>query len=249
MPSVKKEDRIGQKNMMLCGEEATIVAYRNALDIDVMFPDGTIAKNRNYSSFKKGLVKKRTNKGALESERLGERRTMSNGMSATIIRYSNAFDIDIRFDDGYIAKKVSYRNFKRGLVAHAPSRKCNTCPGEKRMMNCGLYATVTTYYDRKINVVFEDGAEVKGRKYERFKVGQIAHPKLGLKKSNKDFYGFKATYLLSNKDKVFYKCECLKCKSNYPESKEKYRFIMTPQMMIEHKESYHGKKMQRPFRK
>ena len=51
-----------QKN----GQIMTIIAYRNAVDLDVQFEDGTIVKNKQYDKFKKGQIKnlnlKNTNK-------------------------------------------------------------------------------------------------------------------------------------------------------------------------------------------
>ena len=43
---------------------------------------------------------------------------MNCGMEATIIRYNTAKDIDIRFEDGAVAKDKTYRAFKKGEIAH-----------------------------------------------------------------------------------------------------------------------------------
>ena len=50
------EQRIGEKNMMSCGMECSIIAYRGAHDIDVQFEDGNIVNHRAYHSFLSGKI-------------------------------------------------------------------------------------------------------------------------------------------------------------------------------------------------
>lgn len=49
--------RIGQENYNNQGCMMTIIAYRNAKDIDVKFIDGTVITNKKYCDFKKGIIK------------------------------------------------------------------------------------------------------------------------------------------------------------------------------------------------
>ena len=72
-------------------------------------------------------------------DRLGETRTMNCGMEATIIRYGNATDIDVRFEDGIIVKNRTYDAFKKGNIDNP---NFNPRLGETRMMNCGMEATI-----------------------------------------------------------------------------------------------------------
>ena len=51
-------------------------------------------------------------------DRLGETRTMNCGMEATIIRYGNATDIDVRFEDGAVTKHKAYKEFGNGKIAN-----------------------------------------------------------------------------------------------------------------------------------
>ena len=44
-------------------------------------------------------------------DRLGETRMMNCGMKATIIRYENADDINICFEDGKVVEHKTYRAF------------------------------------------------------------------------------------------------------------------------------------------
>lgn len=48
-----------------------------------------------------------------KTNRLGETRIMSCDMEATIIRYNGVRDIDVRFEDGAMAKHKAYDSFKK----------------------------------------------------------------------------------------------------------------------------------------
>ena len=52
----KIKDRTGEKRMMNCGLEATIIRYGSAIDIDVQFEDGQVVYKRTYTAFKKGTI-------------------------------------------------------------------------------------------------------------------------------------------------------------------------------------------------
>ena len=111
---------------------------------------------------------------ATKTDRLGETRTMNCGMEATIIRYGNATDIDVRFEDGAVTKHKAYKEFGNGKIAN-PNVKDRL--GEARMMNCGMKATIARYNGvRDIDVRFEDGIVMEHKSYSKFKRGNIAHP-------------------------------------------------------------------------
>ena len=172
-----KIDRLGETRMMNCGMEATIIRYGRCDDIDVRFEDGAVAKNKTYKAFKKGEIAN-TNIKASAEDRLGETRMMSCGMEATIIRYRNAGDIDVRFEDGTVTKHKKYYTFKKRQIANPNINFfAETHLGEIRMMNCGMKATIVRY--RKytdIDVCFEDGVVAKHKEYKAFKKGSIARP-------------------------------------------------------------------------
>ena len=46
-------DRIGEKHITNQGYEIEIIAYRKAIDIDVLFDNGYIKKNVTYADFKR----------------------------------------------------------------------------------------------------------------------------------------------------------------------------------------------------
>ena len=171
-----KTDRLGETRMMNCDMDATIIRYGNNKDIDVRFKDGTVVKHKAYNAFEKGNIAN-TNIKASAENRLGETNMMNCGMKATIIRYGNAMDIDVRFEDGAIAKCKGYKEFKKGSIAN-PSFKVSAenCFGETRVMNCGMEATIIRYRStRDIDVRFEDGAVVEHKTYKAFKKGEIAN--------------------------------------------------------------------------
>lgn len=191
----KKQDRIGETKMMSCGMVATIIEYREIHNIDVEFEDGTIVKNKGYGEFKKGGIKnpnlkqKNNSKTMLKKykpHREGEVAVMNNGMSAKIICYRNAKDIDVMFDDGYISKNTTYRNFQLKTIGNPNLGKKgirikkikHKYIGLKNTMNCQKNATIIEYHNNKnVDIIFDDG-EIKKCSFESFKSGNVGHPNL-----------------------------------------------------------------------
>ena len=129
----------------------------------------------------------KTGRGRAYNDRTGEKRMMSCGQPATIIAYRSSIDMDIQFEDGAIATKCQYPSFAMGYVKHPNhelsgihkhhTRNHETRTGESKRMHNGLIATITDYrgeYD--IDIIFEDGTELKGLKYQSFRRGEISHP-------------------------------------------------------------------------
>ena len=108
---------------------------------------------------------------ATKTDRLGETRMMNCGMEATVIRYGKYSDIDVRFEDGVVAKHKEYKAFKKGNIAR-PAAENRL--GETRMMNCGMEATIIRYgRSDDIDVRFKDGAIAKCKRYKEFKKGRL----------------------------------------------------------------------------
>ena len=226
-PNIKTftEVRLGETRMMKCGMAATIIRYGNAGDIDVRFGDGTIVKHRTYDQFKKGGIANPN-----FNPRLGETRLMNCGMEATIIRYGGATDIDVRFEDGTIAKCKGYKEFKKGGIAN-PNMKASRL-GETQMMNCGMKATIIRYGGcNDIDVCFEDGTMIEHKAYDNFKKNEIAHESLNLSYGSKDFHGFICKQGFKDEDRVLYECICKHCG---------LEDVLTPQEMMEHEKLEHG---------
>ena len=226
------KDRLGEAREMKCKMEATIIRYGSAKDIDVRFKDGAIAKHKTYNLFKEGGIANPNMKVSAE-DRLGETRMMNCGMKATIIRYGKYSDIDVRFEDGTIAKRKGYREFKKGKIAN-PNIKTSAENrlGETRMMNCGMEATIIQYKNAMdIDVRFEDGAVVEHKTYNSFKKGGIAHESLSQKRGSKDFHGFICKQGFKDEDRTLYECICKYCG---------LEDVLTPQEMMEHEKLEHG---------
>ena len=51
---------------------------------------------------------------AKKINRIGERNINNQNIEMTIIKYNSTNDIDVKFEDGYVIKNVSYSNFKKG---------------------------------------------------------------------------------------------------------------------------------------
>lgn len=107
---VAKIDRVGETRMMNCGMEATIIRYGKAIDIDVRFEDGKVVVHKAYDKFKKGSI---AHPSTTAEARLGETRMMNCDMEATIIRYGNSKDIDVRFEDGKVVVHKKYDSLKK----------------------------------------------------------------------------------------------------------------------------------------
>ena len=177
-----KIDRVGETRMMNCGMEATITRYENNMDIDVRFEDGTVAKRKAYSAFKKGSIVNQN-----FNSRLNEAKMMNCGMKATIIRYGRYTDIDVRFEDGTVVKHRGYGDFKKGEIANSNIKTfAETRLGETRMMNCGMKATIIRYGKYSdIDICFEDGKVVEHKAYDTFKKGSITNPNIKTSAENR----------------------------------------------------------------
>ena len=131
-------DRIGETAVATNGQKMTIIAYRGNNDMDVRFKDGYVACNKSYGNFKKGKIKN-PNKPNVQLKtdiRIGETRTASNGQKMTIIAYRGTKDMDVQFEDGYVAYNKSYTNFKAGRIENP----------RFPMRNKGMYKTFETHY-------------------------------------------------------------------------------------------------------
>lgn len=115
----KKKNRVGIRNTMSNGMDAVIIAYRDSHDIDVQFEDGEIRVGCAWKEFSSGNIAHPTHTtDSMASERIGERKPMNCGLSATIIVYRKYHDIDIQFEDGEIVVGVDYGRFVEGSVEH-----------------------------------------------------------------------------------------------------------------------------------
>ena len=183
-----KQKLVGTTNVMKNGLKATIIAYYDAHDMDVRFEDGYVAKHRTLTCFRLGTI---LNPNQLPAnKRVGETRTMNCGMEATIIKYESAINIDIQFEDGYIATKRKYTEFKRGQINNPNINIfAKQKIGEKKMMNCGMEATIIAYKNSKdISVKFEDGTIVEHKDIYSFNDCEILNPNIDYNRNSNKSY-------------------------------------------------------------
>ncbi len=167
-----KEEHTGETAEQHHGGVAKIVEYRGTNDIDVCFEDGTKVCNVSYTAFKSGRVNKVSNEQK-KVLRVGISKKMNCGLVATIVEYRSCKDITVEFEDGF-RKDCDYYSFKNGSVARYSDRVQRRHIGEKKVMNCGLEATIIDYRGSKdIDVELSNGKVLKGRKYTQFQRGSL----------------------------------------------------------------------------
>lgn len=133
-----KTDRIGEKRMMHCGLEAEIVEYASKDNIDIRFSDGCVVKGKSYKNFRSGEIKhpaiaissyKNTVQSQLQSQRIGEKKTLTCGVVLEIVNYISYRNITISVskNGNIFTKKWNYRAFQHatGNGSHLCSI-CNT---------------------------------------------------------------------------------------------------------------------------
>lgn len=187
-----RKERVGCSLKMTNGLMATIIEYRKATDMDVLFEDGYIAHHVRYDNFIIGRIGDPKH-DRITPERaakyIGQKRVMNNGEEAEVIAYRSTSDIDVRFADGTIVKGKAFSSFKIGAIGN-PSKKVvfKRSPGEMlgecRVMRNGLKAEIVGYKNScDITIRFEDGTCVEHRTYMNFRVGNIGHPGIRVRKA------------------------------------------------------------------
>lgn len=109
--------------------------------------------------------------------RIGETRTMNNGLQATVIEYFGSNDITIRFENGEVREHISYGDFSAGEVKafSLPNQKLKLYRGgEKRIMNDGFEAELIAYrHSRDCDVLLADGTIREHVRYSQFVGGGL----------------------------------------------------------------------------
>ena len=182
-----KDARIGETAIAHNGMKMTIIDYRNTMDVDVQFEDGTIKKHKSYSDFKNGRVHNPNmitmRKNPLRDARIGETATAKNGMKMTIIAYRKYKDIDVQFEDGAIRKHVHYKCFQKGAIRHPKEQERianlnKTRIGETKTKNNGQTMTIVEFINYcHIIVEFNDKQKTRVKtSYREFKNGSVKNP-------------------------------------------------------------------------
>lgn len=177
-----------------------------------------------------GGNRKKNEGGPVDKNRVGEERKNNRGQNMRITEYRNSKDMDVVFDDGTVREHITYGNFVRGTVAkkkYADRTSVNI--GDEGIANNGLRMKVTDIYregagkPRRLEVTFEDGADVRGITAAAFHKREVAHPELKRNRecSYRGFTNIKHSLSLSD-GRVFYEVT----------NSEGVRRIASPQLMI-----------------
>jgi len=129
-------------------------------------------------------------------KRVGEKSIASNGQQMEIIKYTNADDINVKFEDGTIVEHKSYHNFKKGKIGNPNKKYCGLFKdrtGETIKARNGQMMTIIKYpNNQNMTVQFDDGTIVEHCVYGNFKRGLIQNPNNiytdNIKKEYKKFY-------------------------------------------------------------
>lgn len=125
------KDRMGEISFDKHGCRMEIIRYQSNIDIDVLFDDGTIVKNKTYQQFKKGEI---SNPNYYRNKRIGEvaRLEKYNNIEAEIIEYESAKDIKVYIKEldevintdynSFISKNIKPKKYKtvyqRGFIGN-----------------------------------------------------------------------------------------------------------------------------------
>ena len=124
VPKGVKTERIGERKRVNNGQMVEIIDYKGVNDITVRFEDGTELSHRSYKAFVSGELKNpnvpvqtyANNKRDVKDERVGETVMSTSGIRMTIIKYENAHNVDVKFENGVVILKKSYSHFKTGQI-------------------------------------------------------------------------------------------------------------------------------------
>lgn len=192
--------RVGLTNIATNGQKMTIIAYRNANDIDVQFEDGTIVCNKSMRSFLRGEIRNpnKISKPERDYDRLREynnqviqdKKLYYEGMQvmqrdgmATCLTYRSNSDIDIRFNDSDDIINTRTSLFVNGKVPKPENKKLfgeeylKSLMGRKFTNSSGKTFKIVGGKDRNNLIVqFEDGIKVKGVRSTRALKGEVMYP-------------------------------------------------------------------------
>lgn len=184
-----------ENGMLLCSENG---AGKKKVDCDTFKQElkeklMRTAKKNSEQTRTAAVPVKRVHKLLKCQERLGETSINTVGEKMEIVRYNNANDMTVRFEDGTEKEGVRYEKFKRGYVKKPESwekgsskkkRMHNTgvkkwkCLGEVRKNKEGETMEIVQYNNaNNMTVRFEDGTEKADVSYFNFERGNVRKPK------------------------------------------------------------------------
>ena len=110
-----KNKYIGKTFIAKNGMSYTVVDYKNAGEILIEFEDGTQVTTTVSGIYSNNI---KNPNYTFKTKRIGETNLSSIGLQMSVYNYRSAMDIDIQFEDGYIATNRSYTNFKTNSIEH-----------------------------------------------------------------------------------------------------------------------------------
>ena len=131
----------------------------------------------------------------------------------TIVAYRRSVDIDVRFEDGYVAYHKTYDSFKKGKIGNPnKSYTADNHIDETAIATNGQEMTIIAYRNTNdIDVQFEDGYVTYHTRYHPFKKGGIRNPHFPMwGKGTYETFQTQYAYTAPNGGVYFY-CECQKC--------------------------------------
>lgn len=116
----RKLHMLNEERIANCGLKMKIIDVINSTNITIQFEDGTIVYNKRYEAFKDGEIKHPTenSRAKAKEERLSMLIRNNQGVLQKIIKYQDAHNIDVEFEDGFILKNVSFTTYKSGYLGH-----------------------------------------------------------------------------------------------------------------------------------
>jgi len=218
-------DRFGEMNIMKCGLKAVIIRYGGSEDIDVMFENGTVVKNKRYERFKNGSLNPNYSREGSDKkqhnfiDRIGELSISNQGYPMTIVEYTSSKDMIVEFEGGFQVKS-RYDRFLNGQIAHPDLDNAIRDPlfvskiGEESVNLYGINMRIVRMLTAKRVVIqFEDGKEVTAY-YQSFRSGRVHHPMSPSKLEGKVFGTMmlgKDGYYDTQEKRFYYDCHCIQC--------------------------------------
>ncbi len=182
--NVIKDERVGQTFLLNCGLNATVVRYGSSKDVDVELETGEIVNTRWSRLIIGEVIPKGFNSSYTQVKRAkekweGQTNIASNGMKITLVEYRSQDDIDVLFEDGYLAH-TSIQFFTKGQITNPNydiyEHQGSVHVGEETVNSQGLKMKILRYKRwADITVEFEDGTVVDTT-YGQFKTGKIENP-------------------------------------------------------------------------
>ena len=220
-PSFYKKKYLGLEIKASNGMKMKIIDYRTMNDFDVQFEDGIIVKHKSWGAFKRGQIEHPNKWENFINNKIGLKSKAKNGQEIEIIAYRRSLDMDVKFEDGYIAKGVSFANFKKGEIKNPYFSKVGEI--SKAHSIGGNIKLIAYRSAADVDVEFEDGSIVKNRTYEMFKTGRIKHPYIKKNGMQTPQFQINSIFGIQVFDK-YYHCKCSKCELNtvmtFKEAKE-----------------------------